>query len=143
MTPLTPELYCTDIKISLYFYINVLGFNIQYQRQEEGFAMLEREGARIMLEQINKTNRVWLAAPLEVPFGRGINLEIRTDNINELYRHVQNANASIFMSIEEKYYQVNDTELCNRQFIVSDPDGYLLRFSQTVSRQKKLTSNLK
>ena len=135
ITPLTPELVCSSINVSLSFYIETLGFKIQYQRKEEGFAMLERQGARIMLDQI-KTDafvgfgRTWLSGPLENPFGRGINLEIQTVKINELYDRVQKAGANIFMPIEDKWYRVNQIEICNRQFIVLDPDGYMLRFSE-------------
>ncbi|WP_131775096.1 bleomycin resistance protein [Legionella anisa] len=135
-TPLTPELCCTNIKISLSFYIETLGFNIQYQRKEDGFAILERQGARIMLEEIRGTNRIWIAGTLEAPFGRGMNLEVRTDKIDELYDCVQKTGAPIFLPIEEKRYRVNDTLLVNRQFIVLDPDGYMLRFSQNITEIK-------
>jgi catechol 2,3-dioxygenase-like lactoylglutathione lyase family enzyme len=130
--PLTPELYCSNIKISLSFYTEVLGFEIQYQREEDGFAMLERQGSRIMLDEISdsKTNRIWLSAPLEKPFGRGINFEIRTTKVNELYSHVQQSGANIFLHIEQKTYRIDGFEVSNRQFIVLDPDGYLLRFTQ-------------
>ena len=53
--PLTPELYCSDLQKSLAFYCDVLGFHILYDRPEDGFAMLERDGARIMLEQIDES----------------------------------------------------------------------------------------
>ena len=85
-TALTPELYCTDIKISLNFYTDILGFNIQYQRSEEYFAMLERQGSRIMLDQVVPgSKRSWITASLERPFGRGINLQMVTTNIQDLY----------------------------------------------------------
>lgn len=29
---------------------------------------------------------------------------------------------------EDRWYREGDTELGNRQFVVADPDGYLLRF---------------
>jgi hypothetical protein len=88
--PLTPELCCTDIKSSLYFYISILGFSIIYQREEDGFALLERQGARIMLDQLTKSarssnNRTWLSGSAEAPFGNGVNFEIVTDKIDELY----------------------------------------------------------
>lgn len=142
ITPLTPELYCSDIKISLLFYTKILGFSIQYQREEDGFAMLERQGARIMLDEIcknsmNETDRVWLAGPLEVPFGRGINLEIKTSKVDELYDHAQKAGAKIFLPIEDKWYRANDVEIGNRQFIVLDPDGYMLRFVQDLGDKQK------
>lgn len=46
-TALTPELYCSDIQSSLHFYTEILRFNIPY---EEGFAMLERQGARLKIK---------------------------------------------------------------------------------------------
>ena len=135
ITSLTPELCCSNIKISLDFYTEVLGFEIQYQREEEGFAMLERQGSRIMLDEVSmnsaeRTSRTWILASLEKPFGRGMNLEIRTTQIDELYKCVQQSGATIFLPIEEKWYRVNDIEVGNRQFIVLDPDGYMLRFAQ-------------
>jgi catechol 2,3-dioxygenase-like lactoylglutathione lyase family enzyme len=135
ITSLTPEFSCSNIKTSLAFYTKVLGFEIQYQRAEDGFAMLERQGSRIMLDEINNhsadsTNRTWTSAALEKPFGRGMNLEIRTTQIDELYLRVQKSGVTIFLPLEEKWYRVHDSEVGNRQFIVLDPDGYMLRFAQ-------------
>lgn len=85
-TPLTPELCCTDIQVSVKFYVDVLGFTVQYQRPENGFAMLERQGSRIMLDQINPgINRSWISGVLEKPYGRGMNLQMVTTNVQELY----------------------------------------------------------
>jgi uncharacterized glyoxalase superfamily protein PhnB len=109
-TALTPELCCTDIKVSLAFYTDVLGFTIQYQRPENGFAMLERQGSRIMLDQIIPGDvRTWATAPLEAPYGRGINLQIKTDEIDELYADVQKSSSRIFLAMEERWYRCDDT----------------------------------
>ena|SRR5579872_6931137 len=138
ITPLTPELYCSNIKTSLLFYIDILGFSIKYQREEDKFAMLERQGSRIMLEQIpdDPTDRAWVRGSLEHPFGRGINLQIMTDEVDKLYEHVQKSRALIFLPIEIKWYRANDIELGNQQFIVLDPDGYMLRFFQNLGERK-------
>ena len=131
-TLLTPELCCSSIKISIAFYTGILGFNIQYERAEEGFAMLEREGSRIMLDEIGKpvtsTSRSWISAPLEFPFGRGVNLQIKTADVDRLYENVQKNSAHIFLPIENKWYRADSIEIGQRQFIVLDPDGYMLRF---------------
>ena len=135
-TQLTPELICRDIKVSLSFYTEVLEFNIQYQREEAGFAMIERQGARIMLDEYDSENeRTWVAVPLEVPFGRGLNLQIETEAVDTLYDRVKKSGATIFFPMEEKWYRANDIYVGNRQFIVQDPDGYLLRFFQDLGER--------
>ena len=137
-TVLTPELMCRDIKSSLSFYLDVLGFKVQYQREEEGFAMLERQGARIMLDElVPDSERSWIAAPLEPPFGRGMNLQIETNDVDGLYAHVQKAGATVFLPIEEKWYRADDVYVGNRQFIVLDPDGYMLRFYQDLGERNE------
>jgi uncharacterized glyoxalase superfamily protein PhnB len=118
-TALTPELCCTDITVSLAFYTHVLGFSIQYQRPEDGFAMLERQDSRIMLDEIRKdsvtgTDRTWSAGPLERPFGRGINLQMETTSVDELYAKIQQSGATVFLAMEEKWYRADDMELGNR-----------------------------
>jgi hypothetical protein len=37
--------------------------------------------------------------------------------------------------MEEKWYRMNDSKVGNRQFIVLDPDGYLLRFVQDLGER--------
>lgn len=140
-TSLTPELCCSNIKVSLSFYLETLGFKIQYQREEEGFAMIERQGSRIMLDEIRQnsvteTKRMWISAPMELPFGRGINLEIKTSKVDQLYTRCKQARASIFLPVEDKWYRADNSEIGNRQFIVIDPDGYMLRFVQELGERK-------
>jgi catechol 2,3-dioxygenase-like lactoylglutathione lyase family enzyme len=136
---LVPELLCRDLKASLAFYTQVTGFCIVYERPEFGFAYLEREGAELMLEASpgdgEDHSRAWIAGPLERPFGRGINFQIQVSDVEMLYANVKVANAPLFMDMESKWYRKTDYEVGNRQFIVSDPDGYLLRFYQDLGRR--------
>jgi catechol 2,3-dioxygenase-like lactoylglutathione lyase family enzyme len=141
ITALTPELACANIRTSVAFYTDVLGFGIQYQRPEDGFAMLERQGSRIMLDEIRSvsitgTDRSIFAAPLEAPFGRGMNLQIATDAVDNLYANVQRSGAKVFRAMEERWYRADNVRLGNRQFIVQDPDGYLLRFFQDLGERE-------
>lgn len=43
--------------------------------------------------------------------------------------------AEIFLPLEEKWYRLNEIEVGNRQFIVLDPDGYMLRFEQDLGNR--------
>jgi len=126
---LVPELLVRDIAASLDFWCGVLGFAIVFDRPEEGFACIERDGARVMLDRLGST-RDWVAAPLEPPFGRGMNLEIAVASVAPLLAALAAAGRPLFLPPEEKSYRVGTAEVRVRQFIVQDPDGYLLRFSE-------------
>jgi catechol 2,3-dioxygenase-like lactoylglutathione lyase family enzyme len=126
---LIPELSVRDCKASLEFYVKVLGFEILYQRPEEGFAMLILGEAKLMIDQIG-LSRDWETAPLEYPLGRGINFQITVTSVEPLLENLAKHNIKLFLNIEERWYRKNDLEVGNRQFLVQDPDGYLLRFTE-------------
>ncbi len=48
---LIPELDVSNLAISLSFYLDILGFKLVYKRSEDLFAILDLEGACIMLEE--------------------------------------------------------------------------------------------
>lgn len=137
-TALTPELLVSSLDDSLKFYLDVMGFTVQYQRPETRFAMLERQGARLMIDEFAPTGkRPWIAGPLEKPFGRGINLEIQTTDIDALYARVQAAGIPIFLPIEDRWYRADDEYSGCRQFIVLDPDGYMLRMQSDIGTRTR------
>jgi hypothetical protein len=47
---LAPEFVVGHLAASLHFWCDLLGFRIAYQRPEDDFAYLERDGAQVMLE---------------------------------------------------------------------------------------------
>jgi catechol 2,3-dioxygenase-like lactoylglutathione lyase family enzyme len=132
--PLVPELSVSDFEKSLDFYTRVLGFSVAYDRPEEGFAFLVLGEAQLMIDQIGD-GRTWQTAALEYPLGRGVNFEIEVDNIEPLLTRLKENNIPLFMQPEEKWYRVDDHESGNRQFLVQDPDGYLLRFTEDLGQR--------
>ena len=90
---LVPELYSADFIGSLDFYVRVLGFSVRYARPEDRFALLEREGAELMLEQTVDASRLFLAGPLEAPFGRGMHLQIEASDVVALHHALMAAGA--------------------------------------------------
>lgn len=129
---LVPELYCSDFSQSLRFYVDLLGFEVRYARHEEGFAYLDLDGAELMIERPSVPERTWLAGELTYPFGRGISLQIEVTNVVALYERVQRAESPIFLALEDRWYRQGDREVGNRQFVALDPDGYLLRFFESL-----------
>jgi catechol 2,3-dioxygenase-like lactoylglutathione lyase family enzyme len=128
MSRLIPELDVSDLDRSLNFYVNVVGFSVLYDRPEERFAFLDLDGARLMLEEAAGPGRRFRTAPLERPYGRGVNFQIEVTNIDALHERVRKAGFDPMIPIEERWYRRGGMELGNRQFVVADPDGYMLRF---------------
>lgn len=128
-----PELLVTDISASLKFWVDTCGFSILYSRMEEGFAYLDYDGAQVMLEEMGGRN--WVTGPLSAPFGRGVNFQITVSSIEPLIAALSDADWPLFMEAEEKWYRSNAVELGVRQFLVQDPDGYLLRFSAGIGER--------
>jgi catechol 2,3-dioxygenase-like lactoylglutathione lyase family enzyme len=126
---IVPELICSDISRSVAFYER-LGFRVVYERAEERFALLRRDGAAaLMLEQPVERDRLFPNAPLEHPYGRGVNLEIEVTDASSLFAAA--ADAQLILPLEERWYPRGDDEVHVRQFAIADPDGYVLRFSET------------
>jgi catechol 2,3-dioxygenase-like lactoylglutathione lyase family enzyme len=133
MAKLVVELLVSDFVRSLRFYMEVLGFKKLYERPEEAFAYLDRNGAQIMIVQHEAGDaRSWIAGDLVQPFGRGMNLEIEVEDAEALHASCVRHGARIFLAPEEKWYRRDALLLGVRQFIVLDPDGYLLRLSQSL-----------
>ena len=73
-----------------------------------------------------------MTAPLEPPLGRGINFEIAVEDIAPILAALEAAGWPIFLGPKEKTYRVGQGSVTVRQFLVQDPDGYLLRFSEGI-----------
>jgi catechol 2,3-dioxygenase-like lactoylglutathione lyase family enzyme len=149
--PLVPELDVIDLEASLRFWCGTLGFSVAYDRPERGFAYLEWPvetphhgaltheephrgtemasacGAQIMLCRHNGN---WETAALERPFGRGINFQFHVANLSPLLDRLSDAGWKLFRPVEENWYRAGHLETGCREFLVQDPDGYLLRFSE-------------
>ena len=133
--PLVPELIVTHLSASLAFWVDQLGFAIAYQRAEEGFAYLDLHGAQIMLEQYDPDAGQWLTAPLQPPFGRGINLQIDVPAVTPILQRLAQLGWPLFRYVEDAWYRAGDVEAGQRQFIVQDPNGYLVRLVQRLGER--------
>ena len=121
-----PELSVFDIEQTKRFY-NDLGFKIEYERPEEKFVFMSFQDSQFMFEQIH--NNGWNIGELIYPLGRGINFSIAVDDIEGLYKLVKTLNLEIYRELNRSIYQVNGTEETQTEFLIQDPNGYLLRFT--------------
>ena len=121
---LIPELSVSDINKSKEFYLS-LGFSIIYERVDDKFCFLELDGNQLMIEEVNEN---WNVGELEYPFGRGINISMEVSDIDKLYDFVKEKQYPIFRDMQIDSYQVGDKVYRDKQFLIQDLDGYLLRF---------------
>jgi catechol 2,3-dioxygenase-like lactoylglutathione lyase family enzyme len=128
MPKLTPELDVDDLERSLAFYVGVIGFRVLYDRPEDRFAYLDLDGVHLMLEEFGGPGRRFFDAPLVHPYGRGVNFQIEVADARAIYERVLAGGFAVPIPLEDRWYRREAIENGNRQFVVADPDGYLLRF---------------
>lgn len=98
---MVPELLVSDLDASLHFWCGLCGFAVVYNRPEDRFAYLDRAGQQVMLEEVMAPGRRWVTAPLERPFGRGINLQITVDDVAPILDSLDAASWPLFLALEE------------------------------------------
>ncbi len=122
---LIPELSVTNIEKSKKFYLN-LGFKIMYERKEDKFCFLYLEDNQIMIEEINNN---WNVGEMKYPFGNGINISMTVSDIDSFYESIISKKVVLFRKIKTSKYRVDDIIYEDKEFLLQDPDGYLLRFN--------------
>ena len=125
---LIPELRTSDFDKSLEFYTEILGFKLEYERKESKFAFLSLGGTQLMIEQ---NTQEWNTGELKYPYGRGIHLQITVRSIKPLLDSLKKFHYPLYVKQFEKWYKVKDKSYGLKQFLVKDPDGYLLRFVES------------
>lgn len=87
-----------------------------------------------MLQQVSVDDK-WSVAPLVYPFGNGINFQLEVDTLSEIYDNFKDSEYEISFDIEENWYRQDGKLLGNKEFLIQDPDGYLLRFFQDLGEK--------
>jgi catechol 2,3-dioxygenase-like lactoylglutathione lyase family enzyme len=117
-----PELFVADIKASLDFFTQKLGFSIAFTYGEPPFyAQVRRDGARLNLKCMDRPvidpalreQEELLSAAMTVA---------ATDEIKQLFLEFQSANVTFFQTLKKQPWGA-------RNFIIKDPDGNLLLFA--------------
>lgn len=74
----------------------------------------------------------WFPETLERPFGRRINYQFMVGNVQGVYDRVKTAGRAPFIDIHDTEVWKTDCVDTRRQFVIFDPDGYPLRFAQSL-----------
>lgn len=131
---LTPNLMVRDVRRSVAFYVDVLGFEpVAFVSGENGMESglvpgrryvwaLVRSGAVEVMLQAEESLRTDVEVLSKCPIGSSATLYCETDDVGELYGRVR-AGAEIVKELSTAWYGADE-------FYVRDPDGYVLAFAQ-------------
>jgi len=146
---IVPELYVTDLVRSLRFYLDGLGFELAYERPEHRFAAISFAGSFVLLEETPARNAAsagefeagaWRTADLEFPFGRGVSFQVNVADVVATHARIVDAGYDVKLGLHERAYRVGESSIRLRQFLVMDPDGYLIRPAQQMQSDDGATA---
>ncbi len=119
-----------DFDRSCTFWTGVLQFGVAYLRPAQKFACLQRpDGAQMMLYQRDGD---WETGALEPPFGRGVVIQVAVTDVDTLADHVTAHGVPFYVAPREKWRDWGDRMGGQREFLVQDPDGYLVMVFQRI-----------
>jgi lactoylglutathione lyase len=92
-------------------------------------------GSELMIEEDrprSETSALWIIGPLDYPRGRGLNISIDCPSTSQLVDRLAKASIPLRKPEEECWYRDEDILHGQRNFLVQDPDGYLLRLAENL-----------
>lgn len=122
---ITTNLMVASVDASVKFYQEVLGLevvaSVPAKNQTLQFAILAKEAMTLMLQEKENLSEEYpiLAAEKIQP---SITLYITVENFNEFYRTIK-TNYLIYTELHKTFYGANE-------FAITDPDGYVLTFTE-------------
>jgi uncharacterized glyoxalase superfamily protein PhnB len=115
---LTPMLRTADIKTTIEFYENVLGFVCSSYNEEWGWASLNRESIVIMIASPD-AHEIWERASFTG------SIYITVENVAEYWQEVKDKTRVC--------YPLETFEYGMKEFAVYDNDGYPLQFGEEIA----------
>lgn len=127
---LMAEMMVTDYPASLAFWTGPMGFDVAFTRPGQKLACLIRpEGAQIMIYQRDGD---WETGAMQVPFGRGMVVQIYVADVDAVAQAMVAAGVPFYVAPREKWRDWGDRMGGQREFLVQDPDGYLVMVVQRI-----------
>lgn len=130
---LMAELMVSDFPRSLAFWTDLLGFRVAFDRPAQKFACLAHpDGAQVM---IYERDGDWETGAMDPPYGRGAIIQIYVADVDALHAQVRDAGVTPYVALREKWRDWGDRLGGQREFLVQDPDGYLLMIVQRLGER--------
>ncbi|MFM7334650.1 MAG: VOC family protein [Tabrizicola sp.] len=127
------EMMVTDHPRSRAFWTDVLGFGIAYERPQQKLSCLQHpDGAQVMIYQRDGD---WETGPMEPPFGRGVVVQVYVTDARAAADRITAAEVPFYVPLREKWRDWGDRMGGQREFLVQDPDGYLVMVAERIGER--------
>ena len=130
---LVPELVVANYTASKTFYEEIFGFSLRFERPENKFGYFDLGGAQIML--LEDTNRAIYQMHRAGPKGKGLHFQVELPSISEILERLNRAAIPLASAVVESWYRQDTLLHGQREFFVTDPDGYLYRFYEYIGER--------
>lgn len=131
--PLIAEMIVSDYARALAFWTGPMGFAPAFIRPAQRLACVTRpEGAQVMFYE---RDGYWETGPMEPPFGRGAIIQVFVADLAPLIAGVEAAGLPFYVQPREKWRDWGDRLGGQREFLVQDPDGYLVMVAQRIGER--------
>jgi len=127
------EMMVSDYPAAFAFWTEVLGFAPSFIRPEQKLAhLVHPDGAQVM---VYERDGDWEVAAMEPPFGRGVVVQVFVANVGAVAARVEAAGVPFYVGLREKWRDWGDRMGGQREFLVQDPDGYLVMVAQRLGER--------
>jgi len=127
---LVAEMMVSDYPAALAWWTGLVGMVPVFIRPEQKLAFLQhRDGAQIM---IYERDGDWEVAAMEPPFGRGLVTQVFLADVDQVHARFVAARHAFYVPLREKWRDWGDRMGGQREFLVLDPDGYLVMIASHI-----------
>lgn len=128
-----PEMMVSDYPRAFAFWTEVLGFAPSFTRPAQKLAhLVHPDGAQVM---VYERDGDWEVAPMEPPFGRGVVVQVFVADAAAAADRVRAAGLPFYVELREKWRDWGDRSGGQREFLLQDPDGYLVMVAQRIGER--------
>ena len=122
------EMMVRDYPTSLAWWTGPMGFALVFERPAQKLAFVQHpDGAQVM---IYERDGDWEVGPMEPPFGRGAVIQVFVTDVAAV--HARFAGQPLYVDLRDKWRDWGDRLGGQREFLVQDPDGYLIMVAQHI-----------
>ncbi len=130
---LMAEMMVSDYPRTLAFWTGPMGFGQAFTRPAQKLACLVHpDGAQIMIYQRDGD---WETGPMEPPFGRGMVVQVYVSDVEAVAARITAAAIPFYVPLRDKWRDWGDRLGGQREFLVQDPDGYLVMVVQRIGER--------